>query len=110
MVCIVANSDSIPHAEALIEQLKEIDGLASVILNINRDKTNVVLGKECKTLFGSDYITDELCGLKFNLSPLSFIRSITTERKFYTTKLKNMPHSRAVKRSLTFTAERVRSD
>ena len=72
MVCIVANSDSIPHAEALIEQLKEIDGLASVILNINRDKTNVVLGKECKTLFGSDYITDELCGLKFNLSPLSF--------------------------------------
>ena len=72
MVCIVANSDSIPHAEALIEQLKEIDGLASVVLNINRDKTNVVLGKECKTLFGSDYITDELCGLKFNLSPLSF--------------------------------------
>ena len=72
MVCIVANSDSMPHAEALIEQLKEIDGLASVILNINRDKTNVVLGKECKTLFGSDYITDELCGLKFNLSPLSF--------------------------------------
>lgn len=72
MVCIVANSDSIPHAEALIEQLKEIDGLVSVILNINRDKTNVVLGKECKTLFGSDYITDELCGLKFNLSPLSF--------------------------------------
>ena len=72
MVCIVANSDSIPHAEALIEQLKDIDGLASVILNINRDKTNVVLGKECKTLFGSDYITDELCGLKFNLSPLSF--------------------------------------
>ena len=72
MVCIVANSDSIPHAEALIEQLKEIDGLVSVVLNINRDKTNVVLGKECKTLFGSDYITDELCGLKFNLSPLSF--------------------------------------
>ena len=72
MVCIVANSDSVPHTEALIEQLEEIDGLASVILNINRDKTNVVLGKECKTLFGSDYITDELCGLKFNLSPLSF--------------------------------------
>lgn len=72
MVCIVANSDSVPHTEALIEQLKEIDGVTSIILNINRDKTNVVLGKECKTLWGSDYITDELCGLKFNLSPLSF--------------------------------------
>lgn len=72
MVCIVANSDSVPHTEALIEQLEEIDGMTSIILNINREKTNVVLGKECKTLWGSDYITDELCGLKFNLSPLSF--------------------------------------
>lgn len=72
MVCIVANSDSVPHTEALIEQLEEIDGMTSIILNINREKTNVVLGKECKTLWGSDHITDELCGLKFNLSPLSF--------------------------------------
>lgn len=72
MVCIVANSDSVPCSEDLIERLREIDGVTSIILNINRDKTNVVLGKKCKTLWGNDYITDELCGLKFNLSPLSF--------------------------------------
>ena len=73
MVCLVANGREIPFAEELIETLKaEISGLKSVILNINTKNTNVVLGSECITLYGSDYITDELCGLKFNISPLSF--------------------------------------
>ena len=59
--------------DELIEALKaEIEGLRSVILNVNTKNTNVVLGSECITLYGSDYITDELCGLKFNISPLSF--------------------------------------
>ena len=72
MVCAVANSETLPHSDRLIERLAEIDGIKSIILNINREKTNVVLGRECKALWGSDCITDELCGLKFNLSPLSF--------------------------------------
>lgn len=72
MVCAVANSETLPHSDRLIERLTEIDGIKSIILNINREKTNVVLGRECKTLWGNDCITDELCGLKFNLSPLSF--------------------------------------
>ena len=72
MVCAVANGEKLPEADDLIERLKTVNGVASIILNINRDKTNVVLGKECRTLWGSDFITDELCGLKFNLSALSF--------------------------------------
>ncbi len=73
MVCLVANGREVPFADELIEMLKsEIDGLTSVILNVNAKNTNVVLGTECITLYGSDYITDELCGLKFNISPLSF--------------------------------------
>lgn len=72
MVCTVANSETLPHSDRLIERLTEIDGIKSIILNINREKTNVVLGRECKTLWGSDCISDELCGLEFNLSPLSF--------------------------------------
>ena len=38
----------------------------------NKKDTNVVLGDECVTLWGNGYITDELCGLKFDISPLSF--------------------------------------
>ncbi|MEE1066365.1 MAG: 23S rRNA (uracil(1939)-C(5))-methyltransferase RlmD [Acutalibacteraceae bacterium] len=73
MVCLVANSRDVPFTDELIETLKaEVEGLRSVILNVNTKNTNVVLGSECITLYGSDYITDELCGLKFNISPLSF--------------------------------------
>ncbi len=73
MVCLVANSREVPFTDELIEMLRaEVEGLRSVILNVNTKNTNVVLGSECITLYGSDYITDELCGLKFNISPLSF--------------------------------------
>lgn len=73
MVCLVANGKIIPFTDELVAVLKdEISGLKSVILNVNTKNTNVVLGEECITLYGSDYITDELCGLKFNISPLSF--------------------------------------
>lgn len=72
MVCIVANSDTLPKSDSLITRLTEIESIKSIILNSNKEKTNVVLGKTCKTLWGNDFITDELCGLKFNISPLSF--------------------------------------
>lgn len=73
MVCVVANGNSLPESEGLINRLTdELPEIRSVILNINRDRTNVVLGKDCVTLYGEDYITDILCGLKFRISPLSF--------------------------------------
>lgn len=73
MVCLVAADSCIPCADKLIEALtEEIPEIRSIILNVNKDKTNVVLGADCITLYGSDYIADELCGLKFSISPLSF--------------------------------------
>lgn len=73
MVCLVINGDSIPHKERLTAALLETGyDIKSVILNKNKKDTNVVLGDECQTIYGSDYIEDELCGLKFRISPLSF--------------------------------------
>ena len=43
-----------------------------MVLNTNTEKTNVITGKQCRTLYGDGYITDELCGLRFRISPLSF--------------------------------------
>ena len=55
-----------------IEKLKNINGFKTLILNKNTEKTNVVLGAECETLYGDGFITDILCGVKVKLSPLSF--------------------------------------
>ena len=72
MVCLVINGDKIPKSQELVDDLLKIKGLASVTLNKNTEKTNVILGLECKTLWGNDYIEDILCGVKIRLSPLSF--------------------------------------
>ena len=58
-----------------------IEGLKSVIQNINSKKTNVILGDKNKTLWGEGTITDYISEFKFNISPMSFfqINPIQTE-------------------------------
>ena len=73
MVCLVINGESIPKKERLIEKLTATGiNISSVVLNINTKDTNVVLGDVCRTIYGRDFIEDELCGLRFRISPLSF--------------------------------------
>ena len=74
MVCLVVNGDSLPKSDEFIEQMKSVfgDDLKSVVLNVNKDKTNVIMGQKCVTLYGDDHITDILCGVKVRINPLSF--------------------------------------
>ncbi|MEG0546866.1 MAG: 23S rRNA (uracil(1939)-C(5))-methyltransferase RlmD [Oscillospiraceae bacterium] len=72
MVCAVINGDDLPCKDKLIEQLAEIPNIKSIVLNINKENNNVILGDKLKTIYGDDYITDILCGVKIRLSPLSF--------------------------------------
>ncbi|MBO5424468.1 MAG: 23S rRNA (uracil(1939)-C(5))-methyltransferase RlmD [Lachnospiraceae bacterium] len=44
----------------------------SLSVNINREKTNRILGDKCTTLWGNDYISDYIGDIKFNISPMSF--------------------------------------
>ena len=75
MVCLVVTRDRVPRTDALIGDLLALDpSVCSVVLNVNPDKTNVVLGARCVTLFGKDEIEDVLCGLRFSISPLSFFQ------------------------------------
>lgn len=72
MVALVVNED-LPNAKDFADAVTEAHpNVVSVLLNYNREKTNVILGKECKILYGKDHIEDSLCGLKFRLAPLSF--------------------------------------
>lgn len=73
MVCVVANAKELRHEKQLVQMLVDnLPNLKTVILNTNTEKTNVITGRLCRTLYGDGYITDELCGLKFRISPLSF--------------------------------------
>ncbi len=73
MVCLVINQDFFPGAEELAAGLlAEFPGIVGVLLNINKERTNVVLGEKFVTVAGRDYIEDILCGLRFRIAPDSF--------------------------------------
>lgn len=73
MVCLVATSTRIPKPQLLIESILEIcPSTAAILLNINDRRTNVILGKQTHTLWGSAAIQDVLCDVGVSISPLSF--------------------------------------
>ena len=102
MVCVVLNGEKLPHEDKLIEKLSTLKGMTSISVNINQEKTNVIMGSACRTLWGADTITDvihmrdiacinsgeEYCaandGITFAISPLSFyqVNPIQTEKLY----------------------------
>ena len=60
MVCLVINGETLPQKEKLVNALCKLDGMTSISVNINRKNTNVILGEETRTVWGSDYITDQI--------------------------------------------------
>ena len=73
LVTLAVNGTSIPKAEELWQQLAPL-GAVGLVLNENRDKTNVILGRKFRTLYGQSTLKDVLCGLTFDLSPAAFFQ------------------------------------
>lgn len=84
MVCIVINGDSLPKSEELVENLLQLPGMTSITLNINKDATNVILGRQIKLLWGQTYIEDTIGDIRFRISPLSFyqVNPLQTEKLY----------------------------
>lgn len=89
MVCAVINGEHLPQEDRLVEALRKIEGMASISININTQKTNVIMGGRCRTIWGSDTISDVIHmrdgeGITFAISPLSFyqVNPIQTERLY----------------------------
>lgn len=72
MVCLILNGKKLKNADKLVEKLIEIEGMTSISINVNTEKTNKILGKEVITLWGKDTITDYIGDVKYQISPLSF--------------------------------------
>ena len=73
MVVLVATSLEFPGGRVFVETLLEKHPeITTVVLNENPRQTSVVLGTREKVLYGPGFIEDELCGLRFRISPRSF--------------------------------------
>ena len=85
MVCLVCTRPKFPHSEELVTALREqFSDIASVLINVNAKKTNVILGEETISLYGPGYIEDTLCSVPVRLGPLSFyqVNTLAAERLY----------------------------
>ena len=72
MVCFILNGKKLPKQEKFIAALTEIPGMTSISVNRNEKDTNVIMGEKTTTIWGSDYITDYIGDIKYQISPQSF--------------------------------------
>lgn len=84
MTCVIINADTLPHQEKLVNALSNVEGMTSITININKEKTNVIMGRTCRTIWGNDTITDVIGGVSFSISPMSFyqVNPIQTEKLY----------------------------
>lgn len=71
-VTVVINGQKLPHEEDLIDAMKQLDKVENLNLNINTERTNVIMGRKMKTLYGDTYLVDHIEDIEYQISPLSF--------------------------------------
>ena len=71
---------------AAAARFMKLPGVVTVVQNINREKTNVILGKETRILEGPGFIVDTIGGVEFEISAQSFyqVNPVQTEKLYGT--------------------------
>jgi 23S rRNA (uracil1939-C5)-methyltransferase len=73
LVTVVINGRELPDESGLVKRISEkFPEVVGILVNINRENTNVVLGDEYRALFGRDYIYDTLSGVQLKITAPSF--------------------------------------
>lgn len=76
MVCLVLNGNKkkLKNVEQLVDSLREIEGMTSICVNVNRERTNKILGSQIEEVYGPPYIYDYIGNVKYQIGPLSFFQ------------------------------------
>lgn len=80
-----SKSEDFPHKlDSLVEKLREVEGMTSIVLNSNCRNTNVILGDETAVIWGSETITDYIGDKAFQISAKSFyqVNPIQTKKLY----------------------------
>ena len=85
MCILVINDLTFNKEKELVDALiNKFSNIKTIVKNINKKNTNVILGKENINLYGDGYIYDKLGDYTFKISPLSFYQTnlIQTEKLY----------------------------
>lgn len=76
LLTLVTRVDELRSEGRLVAELRAAcPELTSVVQNVNDRRTNAILGRRCKTLFGPGNMHDELLGCTFEIGPTSFYQT-----------------------------------
>ena len=76
MLVLVVNGQHLPHEQEFIAALrKEHPELTNIFLNVNQKRTNAILGRETRLLWGSTSMSDKLLDCTFEIGPTSFYQT-----------------------------------
>ena len=96
-ICIVSAVPKLPREEQLVRTLSSIEGVAGISLNHNPDRTNVILGKDIRLLYGKECMEDLLyprtdilgdtadpAPMRYAVSPMAFyqVNPLQTEKLY----------------------------
>ena len=73
LLTLVVNGASVPAEDALVKEITAaFPSIVGVLLNENREDTNVILSDTYHTLYGQDFITDTLAGVTLEVAASAF--------------------------------------
>lgn len=76
MLVLVVNGQRLPHEQEFIAALRKAHPeLTSIFLNVNQKRTNAILGRETRLLWGSTSMSDKLLNCTFEIGPTSFYQT-----------------------------------
>lgn len=76
MLVLVVNGQHLPHEQEFVAALRKAHPeLTSIFLNVNQKRTNAILGRETRLLWGSTSMSDKLLGCTFEIGPTSFYQT-----------------------------------
>ena len=85
LVCLVCNGEEMKGSKAFVRELRKAHpSITTVVMNINRRRTNAIMGDRERVLYGKGWIEDELLGCRFRISSTSFyqVNPRQTERLY----------------------------
>lgn len=76
LLTVVTNGERLPRKERFADEVRAAcPEVTSLVQNVNERRTNAILGRTCKTLFGPGVMHDKLLGCTFEIGPTSFYQT-----------------------------------